>query len=251
MRISDKLEKNLKEYPPGKIRISKRSKFYQYYLREKSTEKNGRYIPKNEKQLIRKYLQKSYDEKTFLLISKEISNIKTFLQQSLTYGDQIKELYSKQPKEIKERLVPIDMSEQDIVESWLESSFTPKDISDNIPVYITDNGERVRSKSELNIANTLHKMRVPYKYECPLVLNGGTIIYPDFTIFDVNSRTEKYWEHRGMMDDRDYCKHSVLRIKTYAKNDIFLGDRLIITEETATVPLGTDEIVGIIKHYFC
>lgn len=53
-----------------------------------------------------------------------------------------------------------------------------------------------------------------------------------------------------MMDDRDYARHSVKRIKDYQEAGIFLGDTLIITEETATIPLGTDEINRVIEAFF-
>ena len=58
------------------------------------------------------------------------------------------------------------------------------------------------------------------------------------------------WEHRGMMDDREYVKHTVKRIREYEQNGYYLGDRLIITEETANEPLETANIDRIIKHYF-
>ena len=92
-------------------------------------------------------------------------------------------------------------------------------------------------------------MQVPYKYECPLILFGGRVIHPDFTLLDTHMRREIYWEHRGMMDDRSYLKDTVQRIKTYRKEGIQLGDNLIITEETSTLPLGTDEILSVIKHF--
>lgn len=118
-----------------------------------------------------------------------------------------------------------------------------------MPVYLTDNGEYVRSKSELNIANLLYKMNVPYKYECPLTFSNGKIIYPDFTLLDIRNRREVYWEHRGMMDDRNYLKHTVQRGKDYRKEGIYIGDHLLITEETSVLPLGTDEILSVIQHF--
>ena len=53
-----------------------------------------------------------------------------------------------------------------------------------------------------------------------------------------------------MMDDKEYAKSSVLRLKALMKEDIFIGEKLIITEETLTNPLGTNEIDAIIKKYF-
>ncbi len=60
--------------------------------------------------------------------------------------------------------------------------------------YRTEKGELVRSKSEMNIANALFRTEIPYKYECPLTLNDGRVIYPDFTVLDVYNRRLVCWE---------------------------------------------------------
>ena len=91
---------------------------------------------------------------------------------------------------------------------------------------------------------------IPYKYECPKALLNGKEIYPDFTVLNVKARKEIYWEHRGMMDDREYAKQAVFKLKSLMKNGIILGDNLIITEETTANPLGTNEIETIINRFF-
>lgn len=53
-----------------------------------------------------------------------------------------------------------------------------------------------------------------------------------------------------MMDDRMYLKHAIQRVKEYEKSGIFVGDNLLLTEETSTLPLGTNEIEDIIRHFF-
>ena len=52
-----------------------------------------------------------------------------------------------------------------------------------------------------------------------------------------------------MMDDRDYARQAVFKLKSLMKNEIILGNNLIITEETSTTPLGTDEIEMIIRKF--
>ena len=95
---------------------------------------------------------------------------------------------------------------------------------------------RVRSKSEIIIANMLKTLNIPYKYECPLKI-GNILLYPDFTILDVKGRRERYLEHFGMMGDLDYVNNMMLKISTYEKNNIFIGDKLICTFESAKRPL--------------
>ena len=72
-------------------------------------------------------------------------------------------------------------------------------------------------------------------------------LYPDFTILDMKNRIEIYWEHRGMMDNEEYAAKTVARLKMMMKNGICVGKNLIITEETSTNPLGTDEIEAVVN----
>ena len=62
------------------------------------------------------------------------------------------------------------------IQKWSSEPFTGKEMTGEAPDYETDKGEIVRSKSELIIANTLAKLGIPYKYECPLFLRGFGIM---------------------------------------------------------------------------
>ena len=71
-------------------------------------------------------------------------------------------------------------------------------------IHRTEQGDLVRSKSELVIADKLHAKGVNYVYEQPLVLPGGRMRYPDFTIADHSKGVTYYWEHLGMLGDPQY-----------------------------------------------
>ena len=107
---------------------------------------------------------------------------------------------------------------------------------------LTDRGERVRSKSELIIANLLSKEGIPYKYECPLRLKGFGTVHPDFTALRRNARREIYWEHLGMMDDPEYTARAVRKISAYILNGFYPGEDLIITAETNASPINIREL---------
>ena len=240
------IQNRMKKYPEGKIRIIKNKNKMQYYLRKDAKDKSGVYLSKKEEKKIKIYLQKKYDMEVLKSVDEEIKNLKRFIEKG-PKNIQIQNVYSECAKEIKEHILPIDITDKDFIEEWLAKPYEKKEISDDMPMYITEKGERVRSKSELNIANILYNMNIPYKYECPLVLSSGYVIHPDFTILDIRRRCEVYWEHRGMMDDEGYLKHTMQRIKDYIREGIMVGDRLIITEESSFMPLGTDEIKKIVR----
>lgn len=244
------LEKNIKKYPEGKIHVVRNKNSIQYYIRTSPNDKSGKYLSKQEKGTIKIFLQKKYDEEVLKFLNIEMTGLEKILKKSNTINKKIQNLYSKSPQEIQNYINPVDMSDYDYAAEWMKVPYQKKKLMSNMPVFVTNKGEQVRSKSELIIANRLYELKIPYKYECPLTMSGGRVIYPDFTILDSCKRREIYWEHRGMMDNKEYANHSVQRMKDYNREGIFLGDNLIITEETAALPLATGEIDSVIKHYF-
>ncbi len=218
-------------------------------MRNSPADKTGQYMRTDKKELIGIYLQKSYDEKVLRQIEQEIKEIEKFIAKRGTITNDIRSIFSDKPEEVKKFIHPIDVSDADYASWW--SSIPVEEPKLRVPNsdLETDRGEYVRSKSELMIANMLSKKNIPYKYECQLVLRNGKIYYPDFTTLNVSKRKVVYWEHRGMMDDKEYAKQAVQKIKTYGDNGIMLGHNLIITEELEHTPLSTREIERIIECF--
>lgn len=251
LAIQAEKEKALQKGPAGKIHVAKSGERVQFYLREDPSKVYGKYLSvRRDGKKIQVYLQKQYDEKILKLINDEIHHLKNFLELSKDIPLKISQLYSDNPKQVKKYIRPVSCSMEDYIAHWLSIPYEGKTIDAEAYPYLTERGERVRSKSELNIANALFRNHIPYKYECPLTLENGTVFYPDFTALNIHNGEESYWEHRGMMEDREYAKHAVLRVKEYEKNGIYPGEKLVLTEESVSVPLGTKEIEAIIKHYF-
>lgn len=243
------VNKRLEKAPDGSIHIGRKKKYIHYYLRNESTHQEV-YLPVSEHKKIQEYLQKSYDKQIINVIEKESKILKSFLDKYSKLNSKIREIFSNYPEQSKIYIEPIDMSDKDYIHIWMNNHNQTYGVSDNDPEYITDKGERVRSKSEINIANALYKHGIPYQYEYPIILKNGVKVHPDFTVLDVKRRKTIYWEHRGMMDDVRYCLHTVEKIKEYNKSGIVIGDNLIVTEENSMCPLGTGEIERVIKAVF-
>ena len=150
---------------------------------------------------------------------------------------------------IEKRLHPKNDAGVDVIQKWLSIPYQGKSFDDHTPELYTTKGERVRSKSEIIIADSLMRADVPYRYECPLVLKGYGKVYPDFTVLNVKLRKELYWEHLGMMDDSEYVEHALQKIATYEQNGIFPGDNLILTYETKQNPVNQKIITLMIQRY--
>ncbi|MCH3987681.1 MAG: hypothetical protein LKG56_10265 [Lachnospiraceae bacterium] len=248
LKLESTLKARLAKYPQGRMRMITKGNFVMYYLRRSPSDSTWTYISVHDEKKIRTFLQKSYDEKALKLVQGVLADLAVLLS-SEDKSEQIQNLYTTFPKRARKFLKPADLPDDEYARLWLAKPYQTKELPAGLSVFTSMKGDHVRSKSELNIANALYSLHIPYKYECPLILSGDIVIYPDFTVLNVKQRKIFYWEHRGMMDDREYSIPAVWRVKEYEKNGIFLGGSLIITEETLRQPLGTDEIKNVIHHY--
>ena len=119
--------------------------------------------------------------------------------------------------------------------------------------YETEQGDIVRSKSEVIIANILYQNRkdILYKYERPLevVENGRQkTIYPDFTIINKHTGEITYWEHAGRMDDPNYANEFVRKMNTYIANDLLLGRDVVVSYESLGNPLDIKVVKQLVKQ---
>ena len=127
--------------------------------------------------------------------------------------------------------------------------YTGKEFFDDMPVIMTERGERVRSKSEKIIADKLFAMGIPYRYEYPVQLKGSGTVYPDFTLLNVRERKQFYLEHFGMMDDPEYSEKAIKKLEDYAKNRIYIGKNLLVTFETLQKPLDMKVVEQMLKEF--
>ncbi len=245
------LQKNCRKfersYPEGTLRISRDNNRTQYYHRKSAQDATGTYIPQSNLRLISRLAQKSYNQSVLSNTEKELRAITQCLMH--LPDTPVEELHKTLIPERQALITPVIESDEEYVKRWKSLQYQGKKISDDAPELITENGEYVRSKSELIIANMLAKASVPYRYEFPITLSGSRTVYPDFTALNVRLRKEIIWEHLGMMDNADYADTAVRKINAFNLNGIILGDRLILTYETLNNPISTKEVQILINHF--
>lgn len=240
-------EKDLVKAPKGVINIAQSGNRIQYYYKNSTSDKVRKYIKNKNKQLVKELCQKDYDEKVVFAAEKELKQLEEFQADYLK--ERCEDVYGKLNEHRKKFVSPIVVPDDEFVVAWEQEEYQRKEFRADAPEYYTDKGERVRSKSEILIANALNKYNIPYRYEYPLYLKGYGTIYPDFTVLNVRSRKEYYWEHMGMMDDSEYLEGALHRIDMYEKNDIFPGDKLILSHETLKYPLNSRNIEKLIFQF--
>ena len=245
------IEKELRErqelFPKGTLRISQCRGKTAYYHREETTDHNGRYIPKRQMELAAKLAQKDYDARMLEAIGKECRAIEAYRR---FYPEcRSEEVYEALSAGRKAIVIPALESDAMFIQHWEEERYEGKPFTADAPEYYTEKGERVRSKSEIIIANALMKAGVPYRYEYPVYLKGFGTVYPDFAALNIFLRKTVYWEHFGMMDNEAYAENAVRKILGYERQGIYPGDQLIVTFETKNNPISMKQISGIIEHY--
>lgn len=149
---------------------------------------------------------------------------------------------------------PVWEPDDEYVRKWLARPYTGLKYPEEYTDFVTDHGEKMRSKSEMIIANLLRKKGIPYRYECPLDLIDAEnhcveTVYPDFTILRVRDRQKLYWEHLGLLEKPNYFKRNLRKIQLYEMNGYLPGQKLIVTYETSFVPLNVRLLDQMIEAY--
>lgn len=249
-RINRELEGKLSDMGAiqGTLRISVNGNKIRYYHHWDGYEEKERYIPKKDIDLAKSIAQKNYYDKMLVLVQKRLKEIRRLLK---NFDDfELDHAYDKLLPSRKVLITPIEKTIQQKYNEWLQCEYQGKEFRQDIPIILTEKGERVRSKTEKIIADYLYRNKIEYKYEKPLFLKGIGIIYPDFTFFSKKLEQEIYWEHDGKMDDEDYARNAVHKIEMYESNGIYMGERLIVTFETSEKILGTREIEKIVQRFW-
>lgn len=105
-------------------------------------------------------------------------------------------------------------------------------------IHHTTDGNIVRSKSEVIIANLLHAAGIAYRYEEPLHYDGGKIL-PDFTVYFSGGR-KIFWEHVGMLGVEDYDRRWAEKLDVYEK---FFAGQIRKTYESGTLSTDAQKII--------
>lgn len=109
-------------------------------------------------------------------------------------------------------------------------------------IHCTRNGQLVRSKSELVVANLLEAMDIPYKYEDAFtgMIELGRR-YPDFT-FATAEGSRIIWEHLGMLTQPSYARGWEEKRRWYQQNGFVEGVNLFTTRDDERGGLDSREI---------
>ena len=180
-RVTD----NLRTAPAGTLQTNHKSGTSYYFKQSKVAkgEYEKTYLGKRDRANLSRLAQKKYD----LKVSKEAQNNLNALEifiGSFHFNSLEKEYAAAVSDDYD--ITPYHRSLADMISKWKNEEYPTNNYMAEHKMFETDNGEMVRSKSEVIIANALSHCadRLLYKYERPLHLKcfgESTALYPDFT----------------------------------------------------------------------
>ena len=242
-----RIKKRLNKAPPGTLRVSGKDNRNQFYHMTTTGDHHGKYIPRKDRPFAARLAQKDYDKKLLDALTAQQKAIDRFLKD---YDpDAAMEVFEKLSDQRKELVTPEFLSDEEFVRQWLSQPYTRLGFKEDDQEFYTANGERVRSKSEILIADALLRFQVPYLCEYPVFNNGVIFAAPDFKCLNRRLRKVYYWEHLGKLGELDYANRNVKKLEKYALAEDFDESSLILTCETDSHPLNTKVIEAKIRKY--
>lgn len=241
--ILDK-EKALMHTPDGKLHVASRGKYKSYYVRKDPSDKTGTYISKSNLAYAKVLAQKEYDTKLVCEIKKLRNKTSVFQKDIIKFQESIENFCPN----AKDLIAPIVADDETYILAWNSVRYQGKSFEGCNSEYYTSKDERVRSKSEVIIADTLARRGISYRYEYPIKM-GNITVYPDFYCLNLHKRHGIIYEHFGMMDNSEYVEYVLRKIKTYETNGYKLGEDFVFSMETSIAPINTKQIELIIDNY--
>lgn len=239
------LEQETKLLPKEKIYSSSSHGSSQYHI--VNTKKQKLYLSKKHISKIADCVQREYNEKILAELGKELCALE-YLEKNCK-SRILEQIYLDMPEAKRIFVEPVISIDIEYVKAWQAVEYEHMGFAEDSPEYYTDKGERVRSKSEVIIANKLFSNGVPYRYEFPIYKDGRIVANADFLCLNVNTRKEYIWEHFGMMDNVEYANSAVKKIANFQKMGYYLGKNMIATFESNLCPQNTYLMEDMIKKY--
>lgn len=243
------LTASVQRAPDGYLHIVRKGRAVQYYHRLDGS-RTGTYIRKEELDLSKQLAQKAYEQ--------ECLNAAQYIDRELRKSGRkpktvslagLNDVYNNLRPERKRLVKPVVVSDEEFLKRWIANQ-KPGSSYEKPDAYITLNGEKVRSKSEMMIADRLKLLGLPYKYEQPLFLADGRVVFPDFTILDTRSRQDVYYEHFGRMGEEKYLEDNVAKYNRYLKSGYSYGSRFLCSFETNHRPIDMEAVENMLRQRF-
>ncbi len=192
-------------------------------------------------------LQKDYDRTVIETLVSLRYRLKKFLK--LYDTDEIDRVYQNLSAAKKALVRPVVPTDEELVRKWKDSYKGSRNTFPGQGVYLTEGGEKVRSKSEKILADIFRKNGIPYSYEPEFRLKDGSHLFPDFALLNLKTGKTVYWEHFGLVSEGEYAIRTLQKLDLYEKNGLMAGRDLLYSMESEGAPLDISQIEQKIREF--
>ena len=210
------------------------------------------YLGKDKQERLAPLAQKRYETMLQQAASTEILQLQACLKRlaKLLQKHDIDSVYDTMEEPVRHLITRDPITDKGYADKWLRQRYQRRKTTESHK-FTTIRGDRVVSKSEEIIADRLNSRGIPYRYEQILILNPHSNLYyfPDFTILNVRTRKEIYWEHLGMVDKNDYWRDNLKKLSDYAQYGYIPGKNLILSFECTEQQLSTEYVDSMIENF--
>lgn len=235
-RQLDLQEEELKHLPEGylALRNDLKQPAYVWVRPGMEVDSNGISRPRYDRKtitdrepLIRQLARKEYLKNSNRLLTEELGRINTFLRECREPdADTVLKMLPKAYQNLPEKMF---FRERHDATQWAQAKYEQNTYRPEEKIHRTLSGLRVRSKSELMIADKLELYELPFRYEAMIYFEQYSFS-PDFMIMTKDGIV--YWEHCGMMTNPHYKRNNEWKLRMYEKMGIVPWKNLIITYDT-------------------
>lgn len=247
-KVLMQLEENQMKFPEGRLRIAHKNGNPFYYRVDDNSNKNGKYIRKSEFEIAKALAQKDYNDELYDSIIREISAIDQYLHRTSKLKPEA--IYDNLNISRQSLVHPFLISDEEYARKWQEVEYPKSAFEPGEPEYYTGKKERVRSKSEIIIADTLASLGIPYRYEYPLYDRLNGTITPDFQVLHVRRRVEMYLEHFGLMDKEKYLQSFFWKQNVYPSYGLIPSVNFFMIFEDNKNPINTKNLRMLFRAWF-
>ena len=230
--------------PEGNFFLTNSNNQYKWYTGHSPS---YQYIPKKNRKLAEQLAYRKFLTLKLQDSKQELSSLTNYLTtfSTLSRADNL----INQSKEYQKLISPFYVPNCPDYSNWQNKPYDKNNLHPENLIHKSISGNTLRSKSEAIIDSLLFQNKIPFRYECQLIL-GDHILYPDFTIRHPSTGKLYYWEHFGLMDNHDYAKKAAEKLQTYISYGIIPSITLLTTYETKSTPLTIEKVSNLINQHF-
>ena len=155
------LSTRIRNAPVGSLKVAIKNNKSYYYQRTNSGSVNNTYLPREDLPIARMLAQKDYDERLLKVLEEQLKSIEQFLK-NYDPAAPLK-VYENLSGPRKALVKPEFLTDEEYVKRWLSVPYRKMGFKANDPEFYTTGGERVRSKSEVIIAEALMRHNIPFR----------------------------------------------------------------------------------------